>query len=277
MSAIVQYSFLLVLFVIDFSLVYLCTVTKHTLSIGLAVCRKLIDIMGGAIVLDEHYRSGIDGCPGACFSVILNRPPLALDTATAANTTANTAAITAATTAADPSKEHTTSLSTLAGPTPEDVGKLPETCSVLFVDDDTLLRRLISRSLSQVMPQWTIQQAANGETALELVANNKYGIIFMDQYMASVEKQLLGTEAVRAMRGRGVTSVICGLSANDSKESFLKAGADTFVLKPFPCKREKLLEALQHVWGCRSVIDTIPANKDDEKTDEPTSHGTGVE
>lgn len=58
--------------------------------------------------------------------------------------------------------------------------------------------------------------------------------------MASVEKQLLGTETVRAMRSRGVRSIICGLSANDMEQHFLVAGANTFMFKPFPCEKEAL-------------------------------------
>jgi len=59
-------------------------------------------------------------------------------------------------------------------------------------------------------------------------------------YMASVEKQLLGTETVVQLRANGVTSRICGLSANNIGPEFIKAGADAFLLKPFPCKPELL-------------------------------------
>jgi len=58
--------------------------------------------------------------------------------------------------------------------------------------------------------------------------------------MASTEKQLLGTETIREMRAKNVESVICGLSANAMEEAFLKAGADSFLLKPFPCNRDAM-------------------------------------
>ena len=55
-------------------------------------------------------------------------------------------------------------------------------------------------------------------------------------YMASVEKQMLGTETIQAMRQRGVKkSRICGLSANNKEDEFLDAGADAFLNKPFSC------------------------------------------
>ena len=61
-------------------------------------------------------------------------------------------------------------------------------------------------------------------------------LIFCDQYMASVQKQLLGTETVRALRSRGFKGLIVGLSANSMEEAFLAAGADAFMFKPFPCE-----------------------------------------
>jgi CheY-like chemotaxis protein len=80
---------------------------------------------------------------------------------------------------------------------------LPENLSVLFVDDDRILRKLFSRSVAKAAPTWKIQEAANGETALRLVDMESFDLIFMDQYMASTEKQLLGTDTVRALRAKG--------------------------------------------------------------------------
>ena len=62
--------------------------------------------------------------------------------------------------------------------------------------------------------------------------------------MASVEKQLLGTETAQAMRAKGVDSILIGLSANDIRDSFLSSGANHFLLKPMPCKPDSLREAL---------------------------------
>jgi CheY-like chemotaxis protein len=97
------------------------------------------------------------------------------------------------------------------------------------------------------MSTWDIQEAASGEAALRLIDTKEFDIIFMDQYMASVEKKLLGTETVHAMRSKGVRSRICGLSANDVEEGFLSNGADAFMFKPFPCKKEQLERELHHL------------------------------
>jgi response regulator of citrate/malate metabolism len=76
---------------------------------------------------------------------------------------------------------------------------LPEDLSVLFVDDDMMLRKLFSRSIRKLMPSWNIQEAGNGETSFKMVDVEKFDLIFMNQYMASANKQLLGTETVRAL------------------------------------------------------------------------------
>lgn len=120
--------------------------------------------MGGDIVLDESYDSGLAGSPGARFVIYTNRSPLVLDDEEKDNV-----------------MESFESSGTSIELSPEaKIVLLPEQCSVLFCDDDTLLRRLFSRSLSKVKPKWTIQEAANGETAIELVTKNgHYDIIFM--------------------------------------------------------------------------------------------------
>ena len=126
--------------------------------------------------------------------------------------------------------------------------ELPDKLSVLFVDDDPILRKLFMRTTKTVAPNWEIREASNGETALRIIESGEhFDLIFVDMYMASVEKQLLGTETVSELRNRGIKSRICGLSANDKEEEFLEAGANAFMFKPFPCKKDELTDALCNV------------------------------
>lgn len=206
--------------------------------------------MEGDIVLDETYQSGIEGCPGARFVIHTNRQQIKMD---------EVEVETSSDAGERGSKEEELALHDEADVASNLICEvdaketLPDSCSVLFTDDDTLLRRLFSRSLAQVMPNWTIQHASNGESAIELATKQEFDIIFMDQYMTSTTKQLLGTETVRLMRARGVKSIISGLSANDMRFAFQEAGADTFVLKPLPCKSDALLATLRSVWASRRV------------------------
>jgi len=131
-----------------------------------------------------------------------------------------------------------------------------------------VLRKLFSRVLKKINPTWNCKEAASGEAAIELLTSNAecnngfededgklqkggdcgFDLIFMDQYMASVQKQLLGTETVRAIRAKGFQKpIICGLSANDVEDAFYKAGSDAFMFKPFPCKKVELEKELLKV------------------------------
>jgi CheY-like chemotaxis protein len=177
--------------------------------------------MGGTIWLDEDYDSGVPGCPGARFVVDLQTPPTELREEGVF--------------IGSPEEDIENHQNGASSKNKARLRELPKQLNVLFVDDDQILRKMFTRKLNQVAPEWNVRQAANGETALRLTDEQHFDLIFMDMYMASVEKSLLGTETVAALRAKGVTnSRICGLSANELKQQFLDAGADYFMLKPFP-------------------------------------------
>jgi len=231
-------------------------------GMGLCLCKNLSEILGGSLELDESFDSGIEGCPGSRFVVILNSLPIVMEDDEDSHVIPphieyvtdvknkpdgkciECSPLVNGTTAASASKS--ASLVPLNNDD-ADQYRLPENLSVLVVDDDTILRRLITRTFKRVAPTWDITQAANGETAIRLAEDQKFDLIFMDQYMASVEKQLLGTETTRALRAKGVTACICGLSANNMEGSFLEAGANTFLQKPIPCSNEQVLATLRRI------------------------------
>jgi CheY-like chemotaxis protein len=134
---------------------------------------------------------------------------------------------------------------------------LPENLAVLFVDDDPVLRKLFSRALKRVAPSWTIKEAVCGEACLRLALGDEeshqapqhFDLIWMDQYMPSTERPLLGTETIRLLRDSGIQCRICGLSANALEESFIDSGADCFMLKPMPCAKDELKRQLLRVLG----------------------------
>ena len=198
-------------------------------GIGLCVCKDLSDLLNAELRLDESYHSGIPGQPGAKFVLDLNAPPLQLDEDCDASDDAEMKGP-----KVESSTEQKGQSLLVAPPLPRSVTKeesdltiLPETLCVLFVDDDLILRKLFARTIRKVAPLWMIEDASNGEIALRMVQKQNFDLIFMDQYMASVDKSLLGTETVREMRSKGVKSIICGLSANDVEEQFIREGAGT--------------------------------------------------
>lgn len=231
-------------------------------GIGLSICQKLCNLMGATIWLDECYDSGLLGSPGARFVVDLQQSPCT-DMISRMNSFCEAMH---ESTSDQPEQKNesstfSTELSGLDNPTEdsptgttESQQKLPESLRVLFVDDETILRRLFMRTIHKVAPTWHVSEATNGSQALQLVEEQDFDVIFMDQYMPC-EKPILGTEVVRIWRSKGVSSRICGVSANDMKQDFLDAGADGFILKPFPCKKDALQAELVKLCGSRRPKD----------------------
>ena len=229
-------------------------------GIGLNLCLKLSSLMGADLYIDESYESGIPGFPGARFVLDLKKPPFILTTNILESISNNSefdlspndTELDTAATSMEPSSKLRVDQNN--GATMNVLEELPENLNVLFTDDDMVLRKLFSRSLKKVAPSWNIKEASNGETAIQLAQGEmKFDLIFMDQYMASVTKQLLGTEATRALRGMGITSIICGLSANDVEQAFREAGANAFMFKPFPCRPDMLKAELLRILSTASV------------------------
>jgi CheY-like chemotaxis protein len=203
-------------------------------GIGLSLCKSLVETMAGRIWLDEHYDSGIPGCPGTSFVIQTNQEPIEETSTDQESLEVNRMD------SRVPQEE-----SEPVGQTPEMQVDLPEEFSVLFVDDDNVLRKLFARAVKKVAPSWHIAEAVSGEVAIQLARTNHFDLILCDQYMtSSVHKSLLGTETARELRAQGYRNRICGLSANDLEEAFLKAGADCFLIKPFPCKADEIRLAL---------------------------------
>jgi len=135
-------------------------------GIGLFLCKSLVELMGGKIFLDDTYDSGIEGSPGSRFVVKLYAQPIDIMDRISKETeleSLNSGGTANLTYEGDSDNEH---------------DKLPEKLSVLFVDDDAILRKLFSRTVRTVAPGWTIREASNGETALQLVEDQKFDLIF---------------------------------------------------------------------------------------------------
>lgn len=203
-------------------------------GIGLSLCLSLTHLMGGDIYLDESYDSGVEGMPGSRIVINLKQYPKQNPDDT--------------TSRSQPDIEEGAPVPPAETKEDEESVSLPSNLKVLFVDDDRVLRRLAARAIGKVAPGWNVREAASGETAIHLLEETSEDdypdMIFVDQFMTSVEHSLLGTETVRSLRAKGVQSIMCGLSANDLGDVFQKAGADAFVLKPFPCKESELVPLL---------------------------------
>jgi len=232
-------------------------------GVGLCLCKNLVGLLGGDLWLDETYDSGVEGCPGARFVISLNTAPLQLNEDVLDSYEAHQTYRLSASTATSSDNAFLQTNGSLAASVLDpqsQLDTLPTNISVLFVDDDVILRKLFTRAVKRVRPDWDIHEASSGEAALALIddSSQSFDLIFVDMCklsglgiewpfllyltssfeisdMASVEKQLLGTETVSALRAKGIKSRICGLSANDLETAFINAGADFFQLKVRTC------------------------------------------
>ena len=102
--------------------------------------------------------------------------------------------------------------------------------SVLIVDDDPFIRRLISTTLEDVSG-FDQRQAADGQEALDMAEAEPPAIVFLDIDMPRMN----GIDACRELRALddGPTIVMLTAAGADAEAEARAAGADLFLTKPF--------------------------------------------
>lgn len=121
-------------------------------------------------------------------------------------------------------------------------GKLMK--KILIVDDENSLRTLVSATLEG--GRCKILQAKNGQEAIEIALKEKPNLIILD-LMMPVMTGLEALEVIRKTEGISNTPVVV-LSAKGhlkDREKALKAGATTYLTKPFsPLDLLKVVEEI---------------------------------
>ncbi|MGA2740735.1 MAG: response regulator transcription factor [Bryobacteraceae bacterium] len=100
---------------------------------------------------------------------------------------------------------------------------------ILVVDDDLQIRRVMRKML--VAQGYTVNDARNGEEALETLRRGRHDLVLLDLAMPGMG----GLEACRAIRAAWDLCIVV-LSVRDmekDKIGALDAGADDYVTKPF--------------------------------------------
>jgi two-component system KDP operon response regulator KdpE len=114
--------------------------------------------------------------------------------------------------------------------------------SVLVVDDEPAMRRALRATLSA--SGYAIEEARNGEEAIELLAKRPMELVLLDSNMPGMG----GVEAcrhIRALVPRAGIVMITIRDAEEDKIQALEAGADDYVTKPFLVR--ELIARLQAV------------------------------
>jgi CheY-like chemotaxis protein len=119
------------------------------------------------------------------------------------------------------------------------------TPTILIVDDDPLIRKLITTTLQDVAG-FRLREAGDGLQALEAAAEERPEIVFLDYDMP----RLNGVETCRRLRSDPVTAdatiiMLTGMSDRPSQDRAADAGADLFLTKPFsPLRLLRLVDEL---------------------------------
>lgn len=116
----------------------------------------------------------------------------------------------------------------------------------LVVDDHDDARRLFVILLATC--GWVCEEAGDGAEAVRRGASSAYDLILMDLRMPV----LSGVEAIRQLRGMGVTTKILAVTADafaSAREQALGAGADGYLAKPVT--RAALLEQCESMLAAR--------------------------
>ncbi|OGU65826.1 MAG: hypothetical protein A2499_11810 [Stygiobacter sp. RIFOXYC12_FULL_38_8] len=108
---------------------------------------------------------------------------------------------------------------------------------ILVVEDDEISRDVLILFLKN---HFEIDEARNGQTALEKADNNQYDLILMD---VNLGRGMTGLDITKNLKQRpNYTNVpiiaITAFAMKGDKEEFLQAGFDHYLAKPFT--REEL-------------------------------------
>ncbi|MBB4661247.1 response regulator transcription factor [Conexibacter arvalis] len=102
--------------------------------------------------------------------------------------------------------------------------------TVLVVDDDAPVRRMLERTLAA--EGWSVQAVADGGAALAAVERAVPDAVVLDVAMPGLD----GLAVARRLRGKGLATPILLLTARDAvsdRVAGLDAGADDYLVKPF--------------------------------------------
>ncbi|MGB7594102.1 MAG: response regulator transcription factor [Erysipelotrichaceae bacterium] len=114
---------------------------------------------------------------------------------------------------------------------------------ILFVDDESNIRRLVGYDLKTAGYEYTLCE--DGQQAYEAALKDKYDVIVIDWMMP----RMSGIELVEKLRKEGNDAILIMLTAKDEEESLLEAfeaGVDDYVTKPFS-SRELMARITAHL------------------------------
>jgi two-component system chemotaxis response regulator CheY len=134
---------------------------------------------------------------------------------------------------------------------PDERAILMNKIRILIVDDSSVMRKNLERSLRQAGVELSlVHQAGNGAEALAVLAENQADLILCDINIPVMD----GLEFVKHLPGvenpKGAPVIMITTEGSESHVvQALSAGAKGYIRKPFPPSRSKI--TFFHFWGLK--------------------------
>ncbi|MFO0680332.1 MAG: response regulator [Polyangiaceae bacterium] len=118
-----------------------------------------------------------------------------------------------------------------------------ETLSVLFVDDEPAIVKVLGRLVRQVRPKWRCVVVTSGEEALAAVAKESFDVIVSDIRMAPMD----GAELLARLTSLAPTMGRIALSGHADRETYegVLRVAHAFLSKP--STRDEILATIERI------------------------------
>ncbi|EKD40275.1 MAG: response regulator receiver protein [uncultured bacterium] len=126
--------------------------------------------------------------------------------------------------------------------------------SILFVDDEKLIRNSFTRELRT--EGFTVTAVASGSEAINEVEKKKYDLVITDLMMPGVDGFAVLKAAKKNVPQTGVI-ILTSFGDMQSAIDALRLGADDFILKP--CEIEELVFRIRHCLGKQNLLQ-VPAS-----------------
>ena len=194
-------------------------------GLGLAICRQIVDRMGGRIWAENNPGRG------ATFAFDLDVERTQVEAAASSN------------------------VESLGGE--GDLGSNPH---ILIVDDNAT-NRVVAQALCEMFG-CTSETAEDGVEALEAVQERRFDLILMDIKMPRMDG-VQATQAIRALTGPARDIPIVALTANadpDDAKKYLTIGMAAVVEKPIKPERLRMAMnlALEHAAAAAAAVEVAP-------------------
>jgi DNA-binding response OmpR family regulator len=143
---------------------------------------------------------------------------------------------------------------------------------LLIVEDSTVLRASLGAQLRDQL--WTVDEAADGHSALAHLERYPYDAVILDLMLPGVD----GLQVLQQMRAAGTQTRVLVLSARDQvadRVLALNAGADDYLVKPFAF--QELVSRLQALMRRQLEAGGTPAIEVDRLRIDPRTRVVSVE